>query len=100
MRGWLTLPQVVLIDDPFGPAGYDGDLDAIVVSEETRKGGDMVNAKRAAKGLKILEVDIMKCIGADGEESEASSKLSSTQMRQWLAEKKFSPTGSLKDAGT
>ena len=34
------------ITDPFGPAIVLEDLDCLVVSDETIKGGDAVNAKR------------------------------------------------------
>lgn len=34
------------IQDPFGPAIVIEDLDCIVVSQETKKGGDACNVKR------------------------------------------------------
>ncbi len=41
--------EVVPISDPFGPSIVDRDLECIVVSQETRKGGDAVNKKRQEK---------------------------------------------------
>ena len=41
--------DVVAIDDVFGPTAYDPDVDCIVVSQETSKGGEIVNAVRQKK---------------------------------------------------
>lgn len=41
--------DVVAISDVFGPTGYDPDVDCIVVSQETSKGGEIVNAERQKK---------------------------------------------------
>lgn len=38
--------EVVPLDDPFGVSVVDPLLECIVVSEETRKGGEAVNKKR------------------------------------------------------
>lgn len=39
--------EIVPLDDPFGASIVDPLLQCIVVSEETRKGGEAVNKKRA-----------------------------------------------------
>lgn len=41
--------DVVAITDVFGPTGHDPDVDCIVVSQETSKGGEIVNAERQKK---------------------------------------------------
>ena len=41
--------KVVPITDPFGPAIVDPDLQCIVVSEETLRGGNSVNRRREEK---------------------------------------------------
>ncbi len=41
--------SVVPITDPFGPSIVVPDMSGIVVSEETRKGGDAVNKRRKEK---------------------------------------------------
>lgn len=38
--------EIVPLSDPFGPSISDPELQCIVVSEETRKGGEAVNRKR------------------------------------------------------
>lgn len=39
--------EIVPLSDPFGPSVSDAELQCIVVSEETRRGGEAVNKKRA-----------------------------------------------------
>ena len=53
--------DVVAINDVFGPTGYDPDIDCIVVSQETSKGGEVVNAERQKKVLflKLLRLPII-----------------------------------------
>lgn len=41
--------DVVAINDVYGPTGYDPDVDCIVVSQETSKGGEIVNVERQKK---------------------------------------------------
>ncbi|KAF2231170.1 hypothetical protein EV356DRAFT_452466 [Viridothelium virens] len=85
------------IQDPYGPTITDPDISALVVSAETRAGGQAVNTKRAEKGwagLQVLEVDVLDTEDDEGsrslEEKEADSfrtKISSTEIRRLLAEK-------------
>lgn len=39
--------DIVPLSDPFGPSVSDAELQCIVVSEETKRGGEAVNRKRA-----------------------------------------------------
>lgn len=41
--------NVVTITDGFGPTIHDPDMDLIVLSQETRKGGEMINTEREKK---------------------------------------------------
>ena len=41
--------EVVPITDVYGPTAWDQELEALVVSHETAKGGDMVNQERDKK---------------------------------------------------
>ncbi len=45
--------DIVPLRDMFGPSGDRPELQAIVVSKETEKGGALVNAKRAENGKPI-----------------------------------------------
>ncbi|CAM6023368.1 unnamed protein product [Sphagnum balticum] len=70
--------QTEPITDPFGPSIVDEGLEAIVVSEETVKGAEAVNKKRAEKGLSQLQVEVVNLVMENG----CAEKVSSTILRQ------------------
>jgi phosphopantetheine adenylyltransferase len=112
-RGWKdgTLPQIeerdddftatfrqgtiqvhcVRIQDAFGPTITVEDIKALVVSGETRSGGQAVNDKRAEQGwhaLDVFEVDVLDADEVSGEPTKTenfASKISSTAIRQQRA---------------
>jgi len=51
--------QIDRITDPIGPSGTDEDLQCIVVSKETEKGGQFVNQARLKNGLNELYVHVI-----------------------------------------
>jgi len=55
-RGWLEQAEVHVISDPFGPTIDDPELEAIVVSPETRRRAEELNEIRVLKGLRKLEI--------------------------------------------
>ncbi|KAG9350139.1 hypothetical protein JZ751_026492 [Albula glossodonta] len=76
--------EIVPLSEPFGPSITDSDLQCIVVSEETRKGGEAVNKKRLENGLSELvlyEIQVIK----DAHHSEMEEeKISSSSLRSRL----------------
>jgi phosphopantetheine adenylyltransferase len=92
----LTI-ECVQIQDPFGPTITDESVTALVVSGETRSGGQAVNDERTKKGwapLEVFEIDVL-----DSGESEDSSKtenfaskISSTAIRKRIAESGGKPS--------
>ncbi len=54
--GALERTELVILNDPLGPATEDPEAEAIVVSPETRKGAEEINRRRREKGLKPLHV--------------------------------------------
>lgn len=76
--------EVVPLDDPFGVSIVDPLLECIVVSEETRKGGEAVNKKRIENGLPALvlhEIQLLK----DAHHTEIEEeKISSSSLRARL----------------
>ncbi|KAK7919461.1 hypothetical protein WMY93_010745 [Mugilogobius chulae] len=76
--------KIVPLDDPFGVSVEDPELECIVVSEETRKGGEAVNKKRLENGLPALvlhEIQLLK----DAHHSEIEEeKISSSSFRTRL----------------
>lgn len=59
--------EVVPLDDPFGVSVVDPLLECIVVSEETRKGGEAVNKKRTENVSQ--EIDSKYCFVLKREDS-------------------------------
>jgi len=58
-EGWLERADVVMISDAFGPTVGDPEVEAIVVSPETRKRAEELNKLRGSRGLpplKIIEI--------------------------------------------
>ncbi|TKA81176.1 hypothetical protein B0A55_02628 [Friedmanniomyces simplex] len=81
------------IQDPFGPTITDEQISALIISGETRSGGNAVNDKRKEKGwreLEVFEVDVLdaeeELEGAEAKEG-FGGKLSSTAIREKLARK-------------
>lgn len=54
-RGWRRY-RIARLEDPYGPAAHEADLDAIVVSEETEETARELNAVREERGLRPLAV--------------------------------------------
>ncbi|MCJ1375403.1 hypothetical protein MMC20_006638 [Loxospora ochrophaea] len=87
--------KCVEISDPFGPTITDRSISALVISGETRAGGEAVNEKRVEKGwraLEVFEVDVLDTrISDDAEATSAQEdfqgKISSTEIRRRLAGK-------------
>jgi len=68
--------SIVPLDDPFGPAAT-GDLDAIVVSENTEPTAHEMNLCRREAGLEPLEVFVVPMVAADD-----GGPVSSTRIRE------------------
>ncbi|PIC55177.1 hypothetical protein B9Z55_000056 [Caenorhabditis nigoni] len=69
------------IIDPFGPSTRIPDLEAIIVSRETVKGGDAVNKRRLENGMSQLEVIVVELVeGSDVILNE--TKISSSSRRR------------------
>ncbi|XP_076008100.1 bifunctional coenzyme A synthase [Genypterus blacodes] len=87
--------EVVPLDDPFGSSVCDPLLECIVVSEETRRGGEAVNKRRLQNGLQPLvlhEIQLLKDVHRTEAEEE---KISSSSLRSRLL---GTPINPLKDS--
>ena len=68
--------EITKLDDDFGPAVIEGGVDALVVSEETSKKGDILNALRKDRNLAPVEiVTVPMKMASDG------NRISSTRIR-------------------
>ncbi|KAM6107991.1 LOW QUALITY PROTEIN: bifunctional coenzyme A synthase [Pterocles gutturalis] len=76
--------DIMPLADPYGPAVTDPDLQCLVVSEETRRGGEAVNKKRLENGLPELALyEILLMKDPDHSQNE-EEKISSSSLRQRL----------------
>ena len=68
--------EIVELDDDFGPAVIEGNVDALVVSNETSKKGDILNTLRVEQNLNPVEIVIVPMkMASDG------NRISSTRIR-------------------
>ena len=68
--------KIAELNDDFGPAVIEGDVDALVVSEETSKKGDILNTMRKERNLSQVEIIIVPMkMASDGD------RISSTRIR-------------------
>lgn len=76
--------RVVPITDMFGPTITDPDLQCIVVSDETKKGGDIVNQERQKKGYSTLNVHVIDLVQDQCRGQFEEAKISSSSLRKRL----------------
>lgn len=75
--------EIYMINDICGPTGFVNEIDALVLSLETAKGGVFVNNYRREKNFSPLDVVTIDVIGGDGDaENNWKGKLSSTDIRE------------------
>ncbi|XP_011494595.1 PREDICTED: bifunctional coenzyme A synthase-like [Ceratosolen solmsi marchali] len=76
--------NVVPITNMYGPSIEDPTLEMILVSEETLKGGEMVNEKRVQKNLKQLAIHVIKLVEDVNHQEHEKTKISSSNQRMRL----------------
>lgn len=100
LKSGLTIKYVEIFD-PCGPTITDKTITALILSAESRGGGQVVNNKRreqAWSALEIFEVDVLDVGDADGDSrdqanNEFQSKISSTDIRRRMHEKSTITSG-------
>lgn len=81
------------IQDAYGPTITEERIAALVISGETRAGGEAVNAKRREQGwaeLEVFEVEVLDAEDGDGDDKAKEGfegKISSTAIREKIARK-------------
>jgi len=88
----LTI-KCVELSDPCGPTITQQDISLLIISGETRSGGKVINDKRGEQGwepLDVVEVAVLDPVEGqeNHEEENFASKLSSTEIRRKLSEKR------------
>ncbi|GAA5842160.1 hypothetical protein JCM9279_002802 [Rhodotorula babjevae] len=104
----LVRPSVecdaVPLQDVYGPTANDPTIEALVVSDETRAGGDSINTLRAERSLSQLAIFTISLVG--GEEAhrhgaevevEVATKMGSTGIREWLDRRERARDGAQKE---
>lgn len=81
--------EVVSIQDPFGPTATDPDLDLIVVSSETIKGGEMVKSIRKEKNFKDFDIYSIPLVEIKQVLKEKEKKVSSSNQRMDILGSQF-----------
>ncbi|XP_053722055.1 bifunctional coenzyme A synthase isoform X1 [Synchiropus splendidus] len=76
--------EITPLEDPFGPSTTDPLLECIVVSEETRRGGNAVNQKRIENGLSALELHEIQLLKDVHHTETEEEKISSSSLRSRL----------------
>lgn len=83
------LLDVMAIEDSYGPTRTDPNLDLIVVSPETLRGGQKVNELRRSNNLKELEIYVIPLMEIKEVIQEKESKVSSSNQRMDILGSKF-----------
>ncbi|XP_039441653.1 bifunctional coenzyme A synthase [Culex pipiens pallens] len=83
--------EVVPISDPFGPTATDPNMDMIVVSTETARGGAKVNELRSKNGLNQLEVHTIELLDDESTVDDKEDKISSSNQRMDLLGTRLKP---------
>ncbi|XP_003486629.1 bifunctional coenzyme A synthase [Bombus impatiens] len=73
--------EVMAINDMYGPTKCDSTFEMIVVSEETKRGGDKVNEMREKNNLNKLDIHVVKLINDENHKKHEESKVSSSNQR-------------------
>lgn len=74
--------RVIPIDNPFGPTIVEKDIQLLVVSHETIRGGQKINELRQQKGFPPLQVHSIQLYEESKKESEhEEDKISSSSQR-------------------
>jgi cytidyltransferase-like protein len=74
--------NIVKIDDSYGVATLDPDIDCIVASEETLLRASEINAIRFKKGLERLTIVVVPIVLADDGKPVSSDRINSRQIDQ------------------
>ena len=76
-QGYSDRAEIIPINDPYGPTVENGEIEGIIVSEETEPRADEINRLRVERGLRPLLVFCIKMILA-----EDGKPISSTRIRR------------------
>jgi pantetheine-phosphate adenylyltransferase len=70
--------QIFELLEPFGPTITDARLQALVLSEEVRKAGAVINEKRKEQNMPLLDIYCIPLVG----QRKTTVKISSSRIRE------------------
>ncbi|XP_018392343.1 PREDICTED: bifunctional coenzyme A synthase [Cyphomyrmex costatus] len=76
--------NVVPINDIYGPTKEDPTFEMIVVTEETKRGGDKINELRLQKNLNKLDIHVVELAADEDHKEHEEAKISSSNHRMRL----------------
>ncbi len=76
-KGLVRCAQIVPLADSYGLLLSDSDIDALVVSEETQKIGQIINQKRGTLGYRSIELVVVDMVS-----SQNHHPISTTRIRR------------------
>lgn len=80
--------ELQTINDPIGPAGNKFDCKGLlIVTSETRSGIDFINNKRKELGFELLDYYVIENLITYSSAFDDNKKISSTDVRYWLAKR-------------
>lgn len=74
--------EIQPINDLYGPTLSNDQIDALIVTEETKKGADIINRARKEKGLSELPVVIAPFVKAEDGQEISSSRIRSGEINR------------------
>jgi cytidyltransferase-like protein len=74
-RGFTGRFEIILLDDPYGPAITDGKIEALVVSEETKIVARAINKMRKRNGLPSLQIIVIRMVPAENHAAISTTRI-------------------------
>lgn len=81
--GLLARTEIIKIEDVYGPAIEDNEIEVLLVTDETFKGGEEVNKKRKELGLKPLNLLKIPIVLAEDKKRIASTRIRIGEIDRW-----------------
>ena len=76
-RNWLGRSTIIGLEDPYGPTTKDNNIDALVVSQRTKRTAQHINRLRRRKGINPLQIILITLVQA-----QDSRPISTTRIRR------------------
>ena len=72
--------QISKLDNDFGPAVLEGDVQALVTSEETQPQGDVLNKLRSEKNLSLVEIIVVPMVLAKDGKRISTTRIKNSEI--------------------